>query len=257
VGASISGPGGNLDTYQSAADRFGAVSAADSDQAHIRYNAGGYYEIKMPSADWDGLTYYKGMLDPPPDANYFQPAQVAANMGYLVTSNSRNEGYSYSEFGVWGSASASRWGQVAFGVPTPPGAVPTAGSAVYAGKVFGSADIMNADFLYGGYVTTALDGTVSLSFNFAQATLAGSMTLSIVGGTPSSLGTFNFTDTVFSAGSQTYSGKFNSPVAGDNFFLGRFTGPNAEETIGAWALPFHFSGDGQDHQAFGAWIAKH
>ena len=101
-----------------------------------------------------------------------------------------------------------------------------------------------------------MNGTVSLNFDFAQATLAGSMTLSLAGATPSSLGTFNFKDTVFSVGSPTYSGKFDTSVAGDNFFLGRFTGPNAQETIGAWSLPFHFSGDGQDHQAFGAWIAK-
>jgi hypothetical protein len=43
---------------------------------------------------------------------------------------------------------------------------------------------------------------------------------------------------------------------GPNFFLGQFTGPNAQETIGAWALPFIYSDDGQVHQAMGAWIAK-
>jgi hypothetical protein len=35
------------------------------------------------------------------------------------------------------------------------------------------------------------------------------------------------------------------------------TGPHAEELIGAWALPFHYHGDNQDHQAIGAWVAKH
>lgn len=257
VGASINGPGGNLDTYASAADRFGIVSAADSDQAHIRYTAGGYYEIKLPSAEWDRLVHYGGLVGPTSANNYFQPAGVQTNQAYLVTSNTRNDGYSYSEMGGWGSASASRWGAVAFGPPTPLAGVPTTGSATYQGKLIGSADVMSADFLYGGYVARAVEGTVSLNFNFAQSTLAGSMTLFLLDPSPSSLGSFSFTDTVYSAGSPTYSGKFATGVAGDNFFLGRFTGPNAEETIGAWALPFHYSGDGQDHQAFGAWIAKH
>ena len=78
-----------------------------------------------------------------------------------------------------------------------------------------------------------------------------------------SLGKFDFTNTVYSAGSATYSGKFNTSVSGQNYFLGQFTGPHAEETIGAWALPFIFdkgsatmTADGKAHQAFGAWIAK-
>jgi hypothetical protein len=77
------------------------------------------------------------------------------------------------------------------------------------------------------------------------------------------LGTFSFKDTVFSAGSTAYSGKFDTAAAGDDFFLGKFTGPHAEETVGAWALPFvlntgngTITADHQTHQAFGAWIAK-
>jgi hypothetical protein len=68
---------------------------------------------------------------------------------------------------------------------------------------------------------------------------------------------------MFSRGSTTYSGRFDTPVVGQNFFLGRFTGPGAEETIGSWALPFLFDKggefvkpDGQVHQAFGAWMAR-
>ena len=54
VGASIAGPGGNLDTYQSATDRFGTVSTSQADQAHVRYTAGGYYEVKLAGefTDW-------------------------------------------------------------------------------------------------------------------------------------------------------------------------------------------------------------
>src|SRR5687767_2853266 len=37
VGASISAPGGNLDTYQKSTDRFGPVSTGAADQPLIRY----------------------------------------------------------------------------------------------------------------------------------------------------------------------------------------------------------------------------
>ena len=265
AGASIAGPGGNLDTYNSAADRFGTVSSADQDQPHIRYNAGGYYEIEMPGANWDRLVPYAGEVNPDPSTNnYFQPQGVAQNLAYLVTTNSRNSGYSYSEVGGWGSAAAGRWGYVAFGDPTPAAGVPITGTATFTGAISGSADIFSPDYLYGGYVTAAIGGTVTLDFDFANGSLGGSMALSIGDGMqPLELATVNFTQTVFSAGSTSYSGKFDTSATGDNFFLGRFTGPHAEETIGAWALPFVFdksgdtvTADHQTHQAFGAWIAK-
>ena len=264
VSASIAGPGGNLDTYDSAAARFGAVSTAEADQARIRYNSGGYYEIDLPGADWDRLVQYKGTVNPHPDNNYFQPSSVPMNEAYLVTSISRDKGYLYSELGSWGSATASRFGYMAFGQATPVGGVPTVGSATYSGMVVGSADFMTADNLYGGYVSLGVEGTVQLNFDFGNGTLGGSMSLSFPDGmNPADLGTFTFRDTVFSAGSTTYSGSFNTAVSGQNFFLGRFTGPAGEETIGAWALPFVFDRggeyllpDGQTHQAFGSWIAK-
>jgi hypothetical protein len=110
-----------------------------------------------------------------------------------------------------------------------------------------------------------ISGTVDLDFNFAAGSLGGAMSLNLTDASGGSLplGSFNFKETVYSTGSTSYSGKFDSTAAGDNFFLGKFTGPNAEETIGAWALPFILNNgnasiiaDHQTHQAFGAWIAK-
>jgi len=265
VGASIAGSGGNLDTYESSSARFGPVSSADSDQMHIRYSSAGYYEIQMPGGSWDRLVHYKGLADPTSENNYFQPASVPQNYGHLAIANAAKwSGYSYSEMGSWGSQAAGRYGAVAFGVPTPAGAVPVTGSATFNGRVMGNADIMQAHGLYGGYVPMAVDGTVTLAFDFAGGTLSGGMSLYGSDGWDSFLlGNFAFKDTVFSVGSTTYSGKFETSSAGDNFFLGRFTGPNAQETIGAWAVPFVFNSgntavppDGQVHQAYGAWIAK-
>jgi hypothetical protein len=244
---------------------FDTVSSADSDQPHIRYTAGGYYEIKMPGSDWDKLIFYKGSVpDDPADFNYFQPASVAQNLGYLLTDQARKQGYTYSELAAWGSDAGGRWGWVAFGSPTAPQNVSTTGHADFAGFAIGSTDIMTSDAFYGGYVPIGVGGDVQLSFDFAAGSLTGSMSLSLPDGMqPVPLGTYAFKDTVFSVGNPTYSGKFDTNVDGDNFFLGRFTGPNAEETIGAWALPFLFTTGGETlqpdnkvHQAFGAWIAK-
>jgi hypothetical protein len=264
VGASVTGPGGNLDTYPTATSSFGTISTQDSDQAHIRYTSDGFYEVEMPGSAWDRLVAYKGLQDPGPDNNYFQPAGVAQNRGYVVTRNSRNTGYSYSELASWGSEAASRWGYVAIGTLTPSSGVPRTGSASYDGVLSGSVDIMSPDHLLGGYVPLAVDGTVALSFDFGGGKLNGAMTLMLPDGmNPHSVGTYAFKDTVFAAGDTTYSGKFDTAAAGQNYFLGQFTGPNAQETIGAWALPFVFTNGGQTipaddrtHQAFGAWIAK-
>ena len=241
-------------------DRLSTLSNADVDQPHIRYNSGGFYEIELPGSSWDRLVHYKGLANPTSGNNYFQPASRPQNLGYLLTSGPKSAGYSYSELAAWGNVNLTAedgFGFVAFGTPTPAGAVPVTGSATYNGIVSGTADVLEPDFLVGGYFPTPVEGTVSLKFDFGAATLAGSTTLYLnMGMNPLSIGTFDFIETVFSSGSTTYSGKFDTDVGGKNFFLGRFTGPNATETIGAWALPFVYSGDHEAHQAIGAWIAK-
>lgn len=265
VGASVAGPGGNLDGYSTPTVQFGPVSTAAGDQAQFRYTSGGFYEVKLAGAAFDRLVPYDGLANPDPNTNnYFQPDGVAQNLAYVVTNNARNQGYSFSELAVWGSAAQGRFGFVGFGVPTPQGSVPVTGSATFSGLVRGTTDILYPDNLYGGYYPIPVDGTVDLNFNFAAGTLGGSMSLYLNGGmNPLTIGTFTFKDTVFSVGSTTYGGAFNTSVPGQNFFLGRFTGPNAQETIGAWALPFLFTQqdglvppDDKVHQAFGAWIAK-
>lgn len=229
-----------------------ALSTADSDQPHIRYNSGGYYEIQMPGAAYDRLISLKGFIPQYPDTNnQFQPASAPQNQAWFFTSNSRLSGYLYSEMAAWSSQSGS--GYVAFGSATPSGAVPVTGSASLHGAVEGLSDVVNHNS-FDGYYRVPISGSVDLNFDFGKGTLGGSMTAALADYTITQLGTFAFKDTVFSVGSTTYSGHFDTSVAGQNFFLGRFTGPNAQETIGAWALPFSYGG--ADHQAFGAWIAK-
>src|SRR4029078_3636070 len=121
----------------------------------------------------------------------------------------------------------------------PVGGVPTTGSATYNGTVMGKSDVIASDS-FDGPNRASVGGTVRLDFNFQSGSLGGSMTVGLndAASGPLPLGTFNFKNTVFGVGSTSYSGKFDTAATGDNFFLGQFTGPHAEETIGAWALPF-------------------
>ncbi len=248
VGSSAAGSGG----YENAGNPVGTISTNQTDQPRIRYTAGGVYEVQLPSGSYDRLVSYGSGTDDSVLTTATNPQS-----SQLVISKSRNAGYRYSELAFWTSGPLNRFGAFGFGVPTPNGAVPVTGSATYSGIVSGETDIFSFDQLAGAYYREPVSGTVNLNFDFAQGQLAGQMSLALAGYLNTSLGTFRFTDTVFSVGGTTYSGRFDTQLAGQNFFLGQFTGPNAEETIGAWALTFHFSGDGQDHQAFGAWIAKH
>ena len=162
--------------------------------------------------------------------------ELDANKGWVVTNGSVQSGYRYSELATW--ASSNRFGYVAFGSATPAGSVPIAGTATFSGISKGSADIMLFDQLAGSYFAVDVFGDVKLDFDFGAGTLAGSMSLSVGDGMqPLLIGTFAFRNTVFSAGSTTYSGNFDTTATGQNSFLGKLTGLNAEETIGAWAVP--------------------
>jgi hypothetical protein len=232
---------------------LGTISSADADQPHIRYNSTGDYEIELPAGSWQTLVPYgQGTAE----------TVLSAGGAEIVLSGSKDVGYHYSELASWGSA--DELGAFAFGTLTPSGGVPTTGSAMYKGLVQGWSDVIASDG-FDGPNRTSVDGTVSLDFNFGTGSLSGAMKIGLndAAGDALSLGTFDFKDTVFSTGSTSYSGKFDTSASGQNWFLGQFTGPNAEETIGAWALPFvldvgnnTITADHLKHQAFGGWIAK-
>jgi hypothetical protein len=226
-------------------ETYATVTLPGSDQISVRYTSDGHYELQVPGKDWAQLAIPHNVIPQDPSTfNYFE----TKNGDLLSISLSRLDGYRYSEIG--------NGGMFAFGSATPAGGVPTMGSATYNGTVTGTTDLTQKDPL-SGTVAIPVTGTVQMDFNFGAGTLDGSMTLRTDPYGPAvDLGTFAFKDTVYSAGSLTYSGAFVTSATGHNEFLGRFTGPNAQETIGAWAVPFVYSADGKSHQAFGAWIAK-
>lgn len=223
------------------------------DQPQMRYDAATKtYEIKLPAASWETLwTRDTGLRDGPGNV------AIGQTLGTMVLNIDRQVGtadaYPYSTLGAYSSADG-RFGSIAVGVPTDAGNVPTTGSATYEGVAAGTTDIFAVDpnDPWGFPYAVGVSGKVTLSFDFSKGTLGGSMEPKLSSG--ESLGVFTFKDGVYSAG--TYSGRFNTTAAtGFNGFSGRMTGPHGEELIGGWALPFHYSGDGADHEAIGAWVA--
>lgn len=112
---------------------------------------------------------------------------------------------------------------VAYGVPTPAGAVPTVGSATFDAEIDGHA---------GGW---PVYGSAEFNFDFAAGTLAGFMDPHTNGPMESPyLPRYTFTETVFSPGSTTFSGKFDQ----GGTFSGLFTGPAAQELMARFSAPF-------------------
>ena len=68
------------------------------------------------------------------------------------------------------------------------------------------------------------------------------------------LGDLNFVNTVYSTGSSTFSGKFDTNASGVNSFSGLFTGPAAQELIGKFAFPYVSPIDSKTYQADGAFV---
>jgi hypothetical protein len=242
---------------------LGAISSNGADQPHIRFMSDGTYQVLLPGQEWNEIVLYG-------QGNDQRILTDTDNNFEGLTSGSKDNGYRYSELAFYRSSDPEQFGAFAFGTLTPNGATPTTGSATYTGTITGTSDVFGSNA--GQSFREIASGSVTLNFDFAAGTLGGAMTLGLideVSDTALQLGTFNFKDTVFGVGSTSYSGKFDTAAAGDNFFLGKFTGPHAEETIGAWALPFVLdvgrtgpsnsviTADHKAHQAFGAWIAKH
>lgn len=229
--------------------------AKGNDVPDIRYNADGYYEIALPLTGPHRI-YQPLVTDVA--APFYKNAMTGANPAKLTSQSALEKGYLYSELLDWTMpdydfAYNQYYGSFAFGTATPAASMPRTGYATFNGIISGMTDVTSGSGASAIFLPA--DGTVNMTFDFGAGSLGGSLTLTIPDGmNPLNIGTFNFANTIYSSGSTSYSGSFATSAAGTNFFDGLFTGPNASETIGRWALPFTF--DGKNHQAAGAWIAK-
>lgn len=220
----------------------------------IRYNASTkQYELKLPaSSNWEGL-----YLDPNqvPNTRDFRTSS-SGGPTHLQLQEYAGTGYNFSALAFWTvpGQEAGISGGVAFGLPTPAGAVPITGTATYNGSISGSATQSSFDGLAGSYWPAIVEGKIDLSFNFEAATLSGSLSPTVYDTERRALAPLSFSNTVFAKGSTTFSGSFDTNLVGTSAFSGQFTGPQARELMGNFAFPY--SWDGKTYQATGAFVAK-
>lgn len=164
--------------------------------------------------------------------------------------------FSYSSFGYYQSNPAGTTdpfisGLFAYGLPTSAGAVPVNGTANY-------------DATVRGFTTSGdgyeIRGTALLQFDFGAGSLTGYMRPRLFNdwdGIDQALGQYDFTQTIYSAGSTTFEGQFAVP--GTNLgssFHGQFTGPNATELVSGWNAPYLDPLDSKWKSMGGVWIGK-
>jgi hypothetical protein len=188
-----------------------------ADDIRFRWNADlDTYEIMLGSGDWQALT------------SNGTGGYVAAN-GDTIYADQTIQDFAYSSIAYIYPDSGSAVRFIGYGIPTAAGDVPVSGHASYSAELRGSSEL--------GY---GIGGDALLNFDFGAGTLSGKMTPSAIDGWGSAfpLGTYDFVETVYSAGSTNYSGRFswNGSTVGD--FHGQFTGPDAAELIGAFNAPF-------------------
>jgi hypothetical protein len=212
-----------------------------ADQLQVRYiQSSKSYEVQLPqSQSWVPISYVPNQAGNP--INY---AGGGVNLWL------RSDGYQYSRLFEWSSGNAIV-GHEAIGMATPAGGMPLTGSASYAGQILGSTSETHAPD------DTSIDGTISLAFNFGAGNLSGSISPVLrVDFASYPLATLNFSNTVYSTGSTTFSGRFDTILAGLNSFAGLFTGPNAQELIGNFAFPYRSPIDDHTYQADGAFVGS-
>ena len=250
-----------VDIFQSPASQEFAVTGTGSD-LRIRYDAAtNRYEVNPGNQGWVAL------LDDPlfsplagnPNTNFVFAGSPVNQSNFLIRAHysytNPDLQYLYSNLAPWSGQGLG--GYVAFGMATPPGGVPATGNATYNGMIEGvSTEKYSSPWDYGDESPAHIAGSIKLAFSFGSGSLSGSISPTLYLGTDHQLGTFNFVNTVFSAGSTSFSGRFDTATPGSNSFSGLFTGPNAQELIGKFALPYVSPVDGTSQQSQGAFIAK-
>ena len=253
-------PSSAVDIFPSpATQEFATIGTGDD--LRIRYDAASNkYEVMAEGQGWVGL------LDDPhsspqagsPNTSFVFAGSPVNHSHFLIRAHHSYSDpdvrYLYSNLAAWGVEDLG--GFVAFGIATPSGGMPTAGSASYKGMIEGRATDTSFDYLAGALMPGAMIGNISLVFDFGGGSLSGSLSPILYLDKQYPLGTFSFENTIYSTGSTSFSGQFDTNVAGSNSFSGQFTGPAAQELIGKFAFPYMSPVSGTPQQSQGAFIAK-
>ena len=210
------------------------------------------YEVKLP-----GDTF-RALIDdarPPENGKEINFSISGYPNSSNVMAHASFDGLQYSNLVFWSAPSGE--GLLAFGIPTPPGAVPTTGTASFTGRLLGTSPELSTccPWDYGEF-PSFIKGSIILSFDFGAGTLGGSISPILLADKEYALGSFAFKDTVYAKGSTTFSGAFAIPLPGPNSFSGQFTGPSAQELIGGFRLPYTSPVDSKTYDATGAFVGK-
>ena len=183
------------------------------------------YEVQLPDQQWAVLTPEK-----------YGAYELVA--GDAIVGRARLDsvtGYSYTGVLLSFDADGSTSYLTAFGIPTAPGDVPVTGTASFLGDLVGHQDGTSPG---NGY---SIFGSANFLFDFGAGTLAGSFNPQTADGWGFlyNLGEYSFVNTVYSAGSTSFSGGLHEPTNNlSGSFSGTFTGPAAAELMGNWKLEF-------------------
>ena len=241
------------------------VSGPAFQEVQFSYDASSNsYTISLPGFQTGRLanTSYNGSSGQPAigsfssvtagDSTSVQPVGVT-----LQVPGTHYSPYTYTGFGWWdgqtGTTSSGvthEEGIFAYGIPTAATGIPVSGNATYSAMVQGRTI---DDYYIGGEAT--------LQFAFATGTLSGHFDPAVYDWDALiPLGRYDFTNTVYSLGSTSFSGSLSQAGVGTGSFNGQFTGPNAEELMARWTAPFNnpLTGPtgGEPSTMSGVWIGK-
>lgn len=231
-----------------------------AEDVRIEYSVDkGSYLVTLPGMPQGRLDRSTGLGQGPFDGSAL--LNSAGDKIGEVTLQPRTDGYTYANIASWtvqNGAADWRAGEFVFGTPTAAGDVPTAGSASYSGIIKGETNeaYVQSD---GTLNPSTITGTMLMTFDFAAGTFSGHISpvlgcWACIWDEP--LTPLHFTETVYSAGSTHYSGKFDTPLVGPNSFEGVFAGPNAVETMARFQAPYEDPYTGDPYQMSGVWVAK-
>ena len=227
------------------------IAADGADQVQIAYSAAEQaYLVTLPSVG-QGQLVGRELRD------------SAGNLLATVDFEPQSSGYTYANLASWLSGAGTndlKIGNFVFGTPTASGDVPLTGSATYMGTIAAQTDDTDLSRTSEGFVHARLhrgyrDHEFRLRSRKTQRPDRPELNRwNCLYGTP--LATSALTQTVFSKGSTSFSGKFDTALPGANWFNGIFAGPNAAEAMAKFQLPYVDPFTSANHEMSGVWVAK-
>lgn len=225
----------------------------------VRYDAGAdRYYVTIPGQS-------ESLLEDDPST---EASPGSASASYLAgqmhvvthasgTSTEPTRNYLYSTIATFTDNTYARPGATAFGMATPVSGVPIAGSASYAGFLTGHSS-EQVDYGDWGIWAAWIGGSIALSFDFGAGSLSGTLNPRLEHSVSHDLGTLSISQPVWGVGSTSFSaGLTGSILTGDPAGIhGSFTGPSAQELIGAFFFGYVSPVTGQNASAAGAFIAQ-